>query len=59
MEIDFDNWYNSYTYGSKLACIKYIKDSDLSKEEKNKRILSHILNLPKDSQKFYRDIYGV
>lgn len=45
MTIDFDRWYWSYAYGSKLICIKYIKQSDLPLEEKEKRIKYHMGNL--------------
>ena len=57
--MDFEEWYDAYTYGSKLLCIKVISESNLSEEEKKIRILSHILRLPKESQKFYRDKFEV
>lgn len=41
----FDEWYWSYKYGSKLACIKAVKDSDLSAEEQKIRIDYHTKNL--------------
>jgi len=53
--MEFENWYWSYKYGSKLACIRFIESSDLSEEEKKTRIDYHKSNLGKS----WCDIYEV
>lgn len=41
----FDNWYWSYKYGSKIACIRYIESLSIPLEEKLKKIEYHKGNL--------------
>lgn len=45
----FDAWYWSYGYASKAVCIKFVENSDLTKEEKEKLIEYHRNNLGKHS----------
>lgn len=44
----WDDWYWSYAYGSKIACINYVNNcTDISEEEKEKIIAYHTNNLGK------------
>lgn len=54
-DIDYLDWYNSYTYGSKITCINYILRSKLSTEDKLSRIEYHINNLPPEGRQAVRD----
>lgn len=45
--LDFDKWYWSYGYGSKISCIKVVEASDLPQTEKEELIKYYKNNLGK------------
>lgn len=45
----FDDWYWSYAYGSKNACINAVRRSDLPEDEKMVLIMMHEKNMGKES----------